>query len=330
MFRRCEMATIDVIIPCYGYGRFLEQCVDSVLTQDGPDLRVLILDDASPDETPEVSDLLIRKDRRVSCIRHPSNRGHIATYNEGLDWANADFTLLLSADDWILPGAFVRAITVMESDASVGFVHGGAIEHYEGEDLVDRASPGPPWVVQDSETFLGECRHCNPVATCTAVVRTSLQKRIGGYRAELPHSGDLEMWMRFAAHGSVGRVNVNQGVYRRHARNMSIEYGRSPLLDLRQREAAIDFFLQADGHRFADPGALRKMLRRGLAESAMYRAAGAPAHFSETMRFAASVDPAISHTLDWKKQHVKRWLGPAICSRISAIRRRGLDSSVGA
>jgi glycosyltransferase involved in cell wall biosynthesis len=49
------MSGIDVIIACYNWGRFLHGCVESVLARPGVDVRVLILDDASPDRTPEVA-----------------------------------------------------------------------------------------------------------------------------------------------------------------------------------------------------------------------------------------------------------------------------------
>ena len=47
--------TVSVVIPCYRYGRFLPACVQSVLDQDGVDVRVLIIDDASPDDSAEVA-----------------------------------------------------------------------------------------------------------------------------------------------------------------------------------------------------------------------------------------------------------------------------------
>ena len=64
----------------------------------------------------------------------------------------------------------------------------------------------------------------NLVPTCSAVVRTELQKRLGGYRNELPHTGDMEMWLRFAAHAPVGFISAYQGVYRQHGANMSTAY----------------------------------------------------------------------------------------------------------
>ena len=77
------MSRVDVIVPCYNYGRFLRECVESVLGQP-VDVRVLIIDDASTDDTPEVAAALAAEDARVEFRRHAVNRGHIATYNEGL------------------------------------------------------------------------------------------------------------------------------------------------------------------------------------------------------------------------------------------------------
>ena len=82
--REGTLARIDVFIPCYNYGRFLYQCVNSVLGQEGVDVRVLVIDDASPDNTAEVAAALAREDPRVTVIRHSSNKGHINTYNEGI------------------------------------------------------------------------------------------------------------------------------------------------------------------------------------------------------------------------------------------------------
>ena len=315
------MPTVDVFVPCYGYGRYLAQCVRSVLAQPGARLRVLILDDASPDETPDVARALAAEDARVSYRRHVENQGHIATYNEGLDWIRGDYALLLSADDWLLPGALARAVAVMEANPEVGFTHGGAIVLREGAPAPDEAAPiRPGWRVQSGADFLRDCRYGNPVATCAAVVRTSVQKRVGGYRPELHHSGDLEMWMRFAAHGDIGYVNADQGVYRQHSRNMSIPHNLNPVLDLRQRAAAIEHFLRCSSDRLPDADATAAMLRQGLAEAALCRATTGHDHFAETLRFAEEMDPAIRHSFAWKKQHLKRFLGPKLCAQIAALR----------
>ena len=121
------MSRVDVIVPCYRYGHYLRQCVESILSQSHGDLRVLIIDDASPDNTPEVARALAAQDPRVEYRRHEVNQGHIATYNEGLDWADGDYVLLLSADDLLTPGALERAIAPMDAYPEVGVSFGRQI-----------------------------------------------------------------------------------------------------------------------------------------------------------------------------------------------------------
>src|SRR3954451_22899935 len=120
--------TVSVVIPCYKYGRFLPACVRSILDQEGVDVRVLIIDDASPDDSAQMALALAAADERVEVRVHEVNKGHIATYNEGLlGWADGDYSVLISADDLLTPGALARATAVMEADPKVGFVYGHAI-----------------------------------------------------------------------------------------------------------------------------------------------------------------------------------------------------------
>src|SRR5207247_3262439 len=109
------MRRVAVCVPCYNYGRFLVQCVESILRQTGVDVRVLIIDDGSPDNTQAVGERLAIEDPRVEFRRHTVNQGHVATYNEGIEWAEGDYLLLLSADDVLTDGALARASAVMDA-----------------------------------------------------------------------------------------------------------------------------------------------------------------------------------------------------------------------
>ena len=96
--------SVSVVIPCYNYGHYLPDSVGSVLAQPGVDVDVVIVDDTSTDYSAVVAEELVASDPRVALIRHPKNRGHIATYNDGLDAVKGDYTTLLSADDLSDPG----------------------------------------------------------------------------------------------------------------------------------------------------------------------------------------------------------------------------------
>src|SRR3954453_7878821 len=85
-----RLSTVSVVIPCYRYGDYLPASVRSALdNQPGVDVRVLIIDDASPDDSADKAHALAASDDRIEVWVHEQNRGHIATYNEGLlEWAD--------------------------------------------------------------------------------------------------------------------------------------------------------------------------------------------------------------------------------------------------
>ena len=273
------MPSVDVLIPCYRYGHFLRECVSSVLTQEDVDVRVLIVDDASNDDSPEVAKKLASEDRRVEVIVHRANRGHVATYNEGIEWASAKYFLLLSADDLITPGCFRRAVSIMEQHPSISMTHGGEINLFpdQGAPVLPQQSFDGQWLVRPGIELINElCNSTiNRIRTSTVVVRTETQKAVGGYRSELPHSGDMEMWLRLATVGDVAETALIQGIRRIHATNMSkLQYGR-PIDDFQQLVAAFDSFFENEGQtleNFKDLWALtrvrlaRRYLRQGMSE----------------------------------------------------------------
>jgi len=291
---------VSVIVPCYNYGRYLPECVRSVLEQDGVEAEVLIIDDASTDGSADVARQLSREDQRVTTECHPHNRGHIATYNEGLEWIGGDFALLLSADDLLTPGALGRAAKVLEAEPDVGLVYGRAI-HLSGDDLPPSRDPSRVrWqAVRGSDWLKKVCQSGrNAIYTPTAVVRTSLQRELGGYRAELPHSGDLEMWLRFAANADVGRIlNADQAYYRVHEASMQRGWYADPIAELEQRREAFDLGLAAVLDK-PSRARLRERARSGLARHALQIACRQfdtvglePAAVERVKRYVRETDP---------------------------------------
>ena len=317
------MSSVDVIVPCYRYGHFLRQCVESILTQSLKNVRVLIIDDASPDETAGVAAELVKQDCRVTSLRHGTNQGHIYTYNEGIEWASSDYMLVLSADDYLLPGSLSRAVKLLDSHSHVGFVFGNVIELKSADtsgqlqDMVDEGVASIERILQGLE-FIEMSGADNIVKTPTAIVRTELQKRLGGYRPELPHSGDMEMWLRLAAHGQVGIVEAYQAVYRRHSANMSNDYcPQYGLPDLQQRKSAFDCFFRTCGDVVPNAQRLHRKLMWALGSNAVGAASRAfndgELGVSALLRvFAVGVCPEIKRSWRWTKLAMKRCLGPSL------------------
>jgi glycosyltransferase involved in cell wall biosynthesis len=308
------VSRVDVFVPCYNYGRFLRPCVESVLTQDDVDVRVLILDDCSSDDSEKVGRQLAAEDPRVEYRRHAANRGHIATYNEGIDWASGEYTLLLSADDALTPDSLRRAAQLMDTHPHVSFVHGQSIRTSEpSREESPPAGDCETSVIPGQEFFRSACESVqNVVETPTAVVRTTTHKLVGGYRTELPHAGDMELWLRLSLHGDVGYVHGVQAFYRVHGNNMSVGYQQ--MRDLRQRQEVFRILFEEYPTRITDSDHWQKVATAALAWNAFWSATqafdvGNSEVIDEYLEFAVKTDPRIRSSAAWWKLRMKRTMG---------------------
>jgi glycosyltransferase involved in cell wall biosynthesis len=217
------MSKVDVVVPCYNYARYLDYCVSSILSQRDVDVRVLIIDDCSPDNTPEIAQRLCADDARVNYVRNAQNRRLIGVSNQGvMEWARAPYTLLISADDALVPGALARAVHVLDRHPEVGFVYGPALIMGPDNEQPVEISDGPAdYRVLSGEEFLKfSILSGNPVPTPGIVTRTATQHIVGGYNPDYPYASDVDVWMRFALAGPVAAMRNVQGFYRVHNSNM--------------------------------------------------------------------------------------------------------------
>lgn len=340
------MSSVSVVIPCYRYGHFLAECVSSVL--DGPqggagdlDVRVLIIDDASPDDSAEAALKIAASDPRVEVRVHDTNKGHIATYNEGLlEWADGDYVVLLSADDRLVPGALGRAAALLDAHPEVGFCYGRPLRFRHGGPLPPARTRGRGAAVYPGMWWL-ERRFREGTGCITSpevMVRTSLQREVGGYDPALPHAGDIEMWMRLAAHADVGYVRgADQAYYRVHGENMStVDFG-GQLDDLRQRKVAYESVLAKCADRLPDAERLSRVVHTRLARFALRRAyraydggRTAVVPVDELVEFAADCLPGCERLPEYRALRLRRRVGPRAMPYLrplvlSAVAERGRE-----
>jgi glycosyltransferase involved in cell wall biosynthesis len=260
---------VSVVVPCYNYGHYLPACVDSILTQSGVEVDVIVVDDASPDGSAEVARRLTA-DPRVRVIEHRVNRGHIATYNEGLAEATGDYVVLLSADDLLSPGSLARSTALLEAYPEVAFVFGFSAG-FNDRPPRPRLRPSS-WSVWTGAEWLAEnlALASNPVATPEVVMRTAIMRELVGYDARVPHGADFLLWLRAATRGSVGRVNgADQAYYRIHGANMHVQQFGGMVRDVAERRRVFEILFAEDGDRIADPDRLHATARAALAREAL-------------------------------------------------------------
>src|SRR5262249_47445225 len=115
---------VSVAIPNYNYARFLPDAIESALDQPGVDVDVLVVDNASTDDSVAVVEAIAARDSRVQLIRHSVNEGPIASFNEGARKTTGEYYVLLCSDDLLTPGSLARSVALLEEHPNVGFTFG--------------------------------------------------------------------------------------------------------------------------------------------------------------------------------------------------------------
>ena len=115
---------VSVVVLSYNYGRFLRDCLDSILRQDGGiPLEVIVVDDASTDDSAAIA---ASYGPPVRLIRHAANQGHAATVTDGLRAARGAYVARIDCDDRYHPEFLRRTVPCFTRHPSVGLVYGDA------------------------------------------------------------------------------------------------------------------------------------------------------------------------------------------------------------
>ncbi|MBE6681319.1 MAG: glycosyltransferase family 2 protein [Ruminococcaceae bacterium] len=118
------MSLISVIVPVYKAERYLDECIQSVLSQTHSDFELILVDDGSPDKSGEICDRYAKEDLRIKVI-HTENGGVCRARNTGLDASGGEYYMFLDSDDMISKYALevlFKDITENNADVAIGTV----------------------------------------------------------------------------------------------------------------------------------------------------------------------------------------------------------------
>lgn len=139
---RQDAPLLSVIITAYNYGRFLKQTISSVLNQEVESLEILVLDNASTDDTLEVMKDFV-SDFRVRYTRNRRNIGASSNTHNGIWIAKGRYLVMLMADDFMNPGHIARILPIMKSNpqVAVGYSPISWVDE-QGQEIIRPKHPG--------------------------------------------------------------------------------------------------------------------------------------------------------------------------------------------
>ncbi|MCB1775843.1 MAG: glycosyltransferase, partial [Candidatus Competibacteraceae bacterium] len=211
---------VDVIIPTYNYGCYLEECLTSVLNQTFKDYTVLIIDNASEDNTQQIANRWIKKDPRFTYVRNETNIGLIGSSRKSYALTQAKLILLLSADDLLEPLFLEKTVAALDRHPECSFAYSSWRFFLDNPAQENHGSEAHCFVPHNRSGCYDESKlllSYNWITNSCCLFRREVCDSVGGPNpADVHHVGDWYIWMRLSAKGPAYYIHESLVRYRLH------------------------------------------------------------------------------------------------------------------
>ncbi len=196
------MPRVSVIIPCYNRAHVIREAIDSVLAQTYRDYEIVVVDDASTDDSREV---VAAYGDRVRLVARAANGGIAAARNDGILHSRGELVAFLDSDDLWEPRRLETAVAFLDAHPGYGAVYGDmrcvwpeggpSTDHC----VADMGGGRSGWIFEDL------LRHAL-ISTLTITIRREVLDRVGLFDESLPPAEDQDLWWRIAREAPIGFV----------------------------------------------------------------------------------------------------------------------------
>jgi len=210
---------VSIVLPTYNGARYLQEAVDSIINQTYQRWELLIVDDASVDETPHLLASLMARDARIRVIRNAENRKLPASLNKGFAQVTGELLTWTSDDNAHRPEAIALLVDLLASHPDVDIAYSGYTE------IEEDGSPIRHMRLRDASSLPFD----NVVGPCF-LYRARVQQRLRGYAEDLFLAEDYDFWLRASCHFRFARLSQDLYKYRVHSGSLTVQRAAAAIL----------------------------------------------------------------------------------------------------
>jgi glycosyltransferase involved in cell wall biosynthesis len=221
------MPIVSAIIPAYnGVSRFLDQAIDSILAQTFRDLELIVVDDASTDDTAK----LVLRFPQIRYVRRNDNGGQANARNDGARLAAGEYLAFLDQDDLWEPSLLEETVPVLQAEPAAALIHCDGYQVNERNEILEYDA-----AMKSGCSITQMLRGSHDVATSGSIFRKSCFNAVGGYDERLPIWEDIDLAIRLFQRFRI--IHLPRALYRHrlYGRNVSREISSAQALLGRQR-----------------------------------------------------------------------------------------------
>ena len=171
---KMSQTLLSVIVPVYNVEQYLPECIESIINQEFRNLEIILINDGSPDRSPQICDSYAKKDRRIKVI-HQANQGLSEARNIGIENATGEYVSFVDSDD-IISRWMYSAMLKVAKENDLDLVSCGIIDFRDGEKIIDK-NERLNYVIIDSREALSHYmyeKYDIHVISCNKIFRKSI------------------------------------------------------------------------------------------------------------------------------------------------------------
>jgi glycosyltransferase involved in cell wall biosynthesis len=201
---------VSIVLPTYNGSRYLSQSIQSCLEQTYTNWELIIVDDASTDNSLKIIEQYLLVDNRLKCIRHDTNRKLPAALNTGFNKAKGKYFTWTSDDNCFRPPALEQMVDCLEKNTEAGIV-------YSDYSIIDDAGK----TLSKITVLPPEQLTCGNIVRASFLYRKKIHERLCGYNEELFLLEDFDFWLRASLHFKLTPLHQDLYLFRRHSNSLT-------------------------------------------------------------------------------------------------------------
>lgn len=212
---------VSVCIPTYNRAHYIGKTIQSILNQTFSDFELVIVDNASADNTEEVVRNFIEKDNRLRYYKNAENIGLFPNFNRAIELARGDYIAIFHDDDLYHRTILEKEVALLDAHNNIGFVDTGAYEIDEGGNKIGTLLYERQTITSGIDFILNTLKASFCPINCPSVmVRRECYEKAGYFTDNFP-SADYDMWLRICEFFDVGTIHELLYFSRRHTESAS-------------------------------------------------------------------------------------------------------------
>lgn len=225
------MKKVTIMVPTYNQPQYIEQCIESAIMQDYPNLEIVISDDSTNDDTEKIIFEKYAHDSRIYYFHNKVRLGRVGNYHHTLyEKATGDYVINLDGDDWFLDKAYIsKASSILDNNNNVACVIAKIQLYHENEKNMEYGEGYRDILddIDDGGKYLSLVTHHKaPFNHMTVLYRREKAMKIGFYIKDTTWT-DSESIFRLVCNSKIAFVNQYVGVWRIHGMNESSSHYKS-------------------------------------------------------------------------------------------------------